>query len=90
MNFTECAFAEAALPLTASEGAATFQRILLEGSKRFIPSGCRKEFTPGLTREVIDLQEERDWRRSKDPADPAIERLNREINTQVWKEKRQR
>ena len=59
-RLTEDDFARAPSPATAAEGVATFQRILVSASKWSVPAGRRRSCVPGVSREVIDLREERD------------------------------
>jgi hypothetical protein len=57
--------------------------VLLTASKHNIPSGYRKDFTPGLPNAAKDLIRERDELRSADPADPALPDLNARIEDAI-------
>ena len=89
-RLTEEGFSGVALPKTAAQGVATFQRILTKASKWSIPAGKRRVMVPGESRTVRDLREERDEIRAADPVSPEVERLTGEINSRFWEEKRQR
>jgi hypothetical protein len=90
---TESLFRNATQPASCSQGVKSFQNVLLKASKHHIPSGFRKDFRSGVPRAAVSLTEERDRRRSIDPHDPELPRLNLEIsemvrceNRKVWQE----
>ena len=67
-------------PLTSPTQAVNkFNKILLNAARTIIPAGYRKDFGPPLTLEILRMISDRDSRRAKDPADPAIPALNAEI-----------
>jgi hypothetical protein len=87
-------FATLQQPTSCSAGEKHFRRILTKASRRHIPAGFRKDFIPGLSREVVDLKKDRDRRREQDPQDLEIAILNQRIadliicdRRKAWQEK---
>ena len=66
-------------PASAAQADNKFNKILLNAARTIIPAGYRKDFGPPLTLEILRMISDRDSRRAKDPADPAIPALNAEI-----------
>ena len=59
-------------------------------ARRAIPAGCRRDFVPGVPRDVVDLRRERDAARQRDPVCPEVERLNAEIQTRLRADRQER
>ena len=78
-ELTEVAFADKAPPVSAAQGAATFQRILNFAAKWSIPSGRLIDFIPGINPDIAALRVERDALSNSNPQDPDIDYLSREI-----------
>ena len=70
-------------PSNASTGEKAFRRVLLDASRRHIPTGYHKSFRPSLCPEARDLMKERDSRRARDPADPSLEALQARIDSRM-------
>jgi hypothetical protein len=90
---TENLFRNAPKPISCLQGVKSFQNILLKASKHHILSGFRKDLRSGVPRAAVSLAEERDRRRSIDPHDPKLPRINQEIseivrceNRKAWQE----
>jgi hypothetical protein len=73
---TENLFRNAPKPISCLQGVKSFQNILLKASKHHILSGFRKDLRSGVPRAAVSLAEERDRRRSIDPHDPKLPRIN--------------
>ena len=91
---TEANFASLPDPVSCDAGEKVFRGVLLEASGHCIPSGHRKNYSPGLPREAVPLVSRRDVLRQTDPTDPEIDNLNDEIsmvvcdaNRKAWNDK---
>jgi hypothetical protein len=86
---TEAVIPELPEPVLCATGEKFFRNVLLAASSHCIPSGFRKEYTPGLPCEAILLTERLDRLRLADPHDPEIVALNDQISSIVcessWK-----
>ena len=77
-------------PTKCSSGVGRFNKLLTTASKHHIPAGFRQDFRPGLSREAVNLTNERDRLREQDPQDPEVTRLNQVISETVINDSRKR
>ena len=66
-------------PKTCGDGEKLFRKAILTAAKHHIPAGYRKEYVPGRTPEVVDLQKRYDALRTQNPQDPALADIEGEI-----------
>jgi hypothetical protein len=77
---TEASFAGLPDPVTCDAGERVFWDVLLTASGHCIPSGHRKEYTPGLPHVAVPLVNRRDELCRADSQDAEIPHLNEEIS----------
>ena len=82
-RYTEERFAEAGLPPSCSNSEKTLRRILLDASKRFIPSGNIPNMIPNLSDSTKQLIRQRDTIRRQHPTDNRLPDLNQQINKDI-------
>ena len=66
-------------PKNCSQGEKLLRDAVLTASKHHIPAGRRKDFIPGKNRVTEQLEAQYDDLRSRNPQDPALDDLGREI-----------
>ena len=77
-------------PSSCAQGEREWRRILQKCSSHHIPAGYYRTFAPGLDAASASLVDERDRRRRRDPNDPSLEDLNRQIASSISASARQR
>jgi hypothetical protein len=81
---SESGVANIPLLTNCSAGKKKFREIIQRAAKHNIP--YRKDFLPGLSREVVDITKERDRRRELDPHNPVITELNTKLSDLITHE----
>ena len=66
-------------PTTCGSGEKLLRNAINTAAKHNIPAGYRKEYVPGRTAEVVDLQSRYDALRTLNPQDPALADIEIEI-----------
>ena len=66
-------------PTSCGAGEKLFRKAITTAAKHHIPAGYRKNYVPGRTPEVVQLQNRYDALRELDPRDPDLEDLEAEI-----------
>jgi hypothetical protein len=85
---TESRFINLPDPVSFAKGERIFRDVVLSASGHCIPSGTRKDYTPGLPREAVPLTKRWDDLRRADPIDPEIGTLNKEISEIICRSSR--
>ena len=78
------------MPSNCSSGVNKFNYLFKTAAKHNIPAGYRTDFKPGLSRAAVDLVNERDQVRERDPQDPEVGRLNHLIDETISSDSRAR
>ena len=78
------------LPTSCASGEKAFRKVIQHAAKHHIPSGFVKNFTPGKSQEIIDLEQRFNSLRQANPQDPALPDLSREIREKTASTSRSR